>query len=192
MSTTTPSDADNVCRTLQGDRDAFGRLYDRHARAVRAVVAAVSADFSAVEDLTQEAFLRGYRRLASLREPAAFGLWIQGVARQVARERGRQLGRDRHRFESNEIDVAVAGEAGAVMERNEERGRVLAAVAALPERERLAVHAYYFHEQRAEEAAAAIGLSRSGFYMALERGTKRLRKWLGASSPSPTTTRTER
>ena len=191
MSTSTPSDADDVRLALQGDRNAFGRLYDRHARAVRAVVAAVSTDFSAVEDLTQETFLRGHCRLAALRDLSAFGPWIRGVARQVSRERRRKLSRDRHRFEAKEISVAVIDETDSASEIDEEQRRVLDAVAELPERERLAVHAYYFHEQGADQAASAIGLSRSGFYAALERGMKRLRKRLGVATPPSSTTRTK-
>lgn len=192
MSTTTPSDAADVRLVLEGDRKAYGRLYDRHARGVRAVVAAVSSDFTAVEDLTQEAFLRGYRRLASLKNPDAFGPWIQGVARMVARERRRQLRRDRLRFAGDEGDVAVADETGAAIENDEEQRRVLAAVAELPDRERLVLHAYFFHEQGADQAAAAIGISRSGFYTVLERGMTRLRKRLGVTLTSPSKTRAKR
>ena len=89
------TDADDVRRTLTGEREAFGRLFDRHARSVRAVVAAVSCDFQAVEDMTQESFLRAHERLASLRDPTAFRGWIHGIARIVAKE-GHRTARFRH------------------------------------------------------------------------------------------------
>jgi RNA polymerase sigma-70 factor (ECF subfamily) len=189
MSTNRPADADDVQRARKGDREAFGRLFDRHARAVRALVGGVSGDFAAVDDLTQETFLRGYRQLNMLREPAAFGTWIQGIARHVARERVRNLRRERHRFHADRNEPAIQEEAESVLECEDEHQRLLAAVAELPERERLAVHAFYFHEQDAEQAATAIGLSRSGFYAALNRGIRRLRKRLGANPSSPTATR---
>lgn len=184
MSQNETSDADDVRLSLDGDREAFGRLYDRHARGVRAVVVAVSGDFSAVDDLTQETFLRGYRRLATLRDVGGFRRWIQGIARLVARERRREISRDRHRFEADDNRLAPEDEAHDVIVRDEEQRRVVSAIAELPERERLAVHAYYFHEQSADQAAAVIGVSRSGFYVALERGIERLRKQLGVTSPS--------
>jgi RNA polymerase sigma-70 factor, ECF subfamily len=187
MSPSPFTDADDVRLTLAGDREAFGRLYDRHARGVRAVAAAVSGDFTSVEDLTQEAFLRGYRRLASLRDAAAFGPWIQGVARLVARERRRQLSREHHHFGADHAELASMDETCPSIELNEEHRRVIAAIVELPERERLAIHAYYLHEQSADQAADAIGMSRSGFYVALERGISRLRKRLEVSSSSPKT-----
>ena len=98
MDTNAPSDAELVRQALAGDREAFGQLYDRHARQVRAVVAAVSGDWSDVEDMTQECFLRAYRKLATLRDPERVGPWLAGFARQVARERRRTLRRDRHEF----------------------------------------------------------------------------------------------
>lgn len=178
------SDAQDVLRSLEGDREAFGRLYDRHGRAVRAVVVAVSGDFDSVEDLTQETFLRGYRGLATLRDAKKFGRWIRGVARTVARERKRDLGRDRQRLGMDAELVAANVDINDPIVRHEEQRRVLDAVAELPLRERLVIHAYYFQEQSGEQAASTMGMSRSGFYAVLTRGMKRLRKRLHANSPT--------
>ena len=182
MSHNETSDADDVRLAVEGDREAFGRLYDRHARAVRAVVVAVSGDFSAVEDLTQETFLRGYSRLPTMRDVGGFGRWIQGVARIVAREWRREMSRDLHRFEPDGNRLEPAIEVYDVIAFDEKKRRVISAVADLPERERLAVHAYFFDEQSGDQAAAIIGMSRSGFYAALERGMNRLRNQLGIRS----------
>ena len=92
------TDADLVARVLSGDREAFGSLYDRYARLVRTVVFDVAKDWSTVQDLTQDCFLRAYQNLGRLRQPDRFGHWLVGIARQVARERRRTLRRDRHHF----------------------------------------------------------------------------------------------
>jgi RNA polymerase sigma-70 factor, ECF subfamily len=175
----TPSDEDDVRRTLAGDTAAFARLFDRHARLVRAVVMAVSQDFNTIEDQTQETFLRAYRRLASLKDRSRFRSWLQAIARLVAKERRRQLDRDQRRrnpLDSQPLESSTTDDPSQKqVEQKEEQGRVLLAVAALPKRERLAIHAYYFHEQNADDAAVALGLSRSGFYAVLARATNRLR-----------------
>lgn len=170
------TDASDVRLAIAGDAEAYGRLYDRHAPGVRAVAAAVGRDFDAVEDLTQEAFLRGYRKLASLRDADGFGPWVRGIARRVAQERKRM-----RRHHSLIGDPSPALETGDGLEEHEERRRVLAALADLPERERLAIHAFYFTEQRPAVAADKLGMSRSGYYAALERGMNRLRRALGAT-----------
>jgi RNA polymerase sigma factor (sigma-70 family) len=161
--------------TLAGNREAFGQLYDRHARMVRAVVAGVSGDWSAVEDMVQECFLRAYRNLARLRDPQRFRSWIVGIARRVARERRRALMRDRHEFgqphpseiestAGHESEVHVCDELELVMQR----------VAALPERERLAIHAFFLEQQDTSQAAELLGLSRSGFYALVQKAIARL------------------
>lgn len=172
------ADAADVRLAIDGDREAFGRLYDRHARSVRAVVAAVSGEFSAVEDLTQETFLRGYNRLATLKDFASFGRWIRGVARMVAREQRRDRNSNFASLANDGKQLAAQGGCGDTMELDEELRRVVLAVEELPERERLAVHAYFFHEESGDRAANLMGLSRSGFYAALERGMGRLRNRL--------------
>jgi RNA polymerase sigma-70 factor (ECF subfamily) len=184
------TDADNVRDALAGDREAFGRLFDRYARLVRAVAAAVAQDFDAVDDLTQETFLRAFRSIGSLKDPAKFGIWIQGIARLTAREGRRRLAR-MHRGGAEELSL-VGDSSSVALERDEQQRRVLAAVGELPECERLVVHAYFFHQQKADDAAAALGLSRSGYYAALNRGLDRLRKKLKQDDATSATARAER
>src|SRR5262249_60528847 len=84
------SDAELVNRVLAGDREAFGRLYDRYARLVRAVAFDAGRDLAAVQDIVQESFLRSFRQLSTLRARDRFGPWVVGIARQVVREYRRQ------------------------------------------------------------------------------------------------------
>jgi RNA polymerase sigma-70 factor (ECF subfamily) len=192
MSQSEPSDADDVRRTLTGDREAFARLFDRHARLVRAVVVAVSGDFGSVEDLTQETFLRAYRGLGSLHDINKFRVWIQGIARTVAREQRRHFARESLRIETSDVGLVADVPTSDALQHDEEQRLVMSAMAELPDRERLAVHAYFFHEQNADEAAAAMGISRSGFYAALDRGVNHLRQRLGGALRPSANTRNEK
>jgi len=170
-----PTDADLVRRSKAGDREAFGCLYDRYARVVRAVILAVSADWHAVEDVTQECFLRAFRGLNRLRRPERFGAWLVGIARRTTREWCRSRGRDRHQFVGNSPpDRPATQEELNTLERLEELQTVMAKLATLPERERLAIHAFILQERGAEEVAALLGLSRSGSYALLHRALAHL------------------
>lgn len=182
MDHTAKTDAALVADALAGDREAFGRLYDRHARRVRAVVLAVSGDWSAGEDMTQECFMRAYRKLHTLRDRERVAAWLAGFARQVARERRRTLHRDRHEFGSPAADAA-ATDAHSELYIHEQLERielVMQRLAQLPENERLAVHAHFFNEQNAGQAAAQLEISRSGYYALLQRALARL-----ATRPRP-------
>ena len=52
--------------------------------------------------------------------------------------------------------------------------RLRDAICQLPERQRLAIHAFYLQGQSIEDARVALGLSRSGFYSLLKSGRQRL------------------
>ena len=56
--------------------------------------------------------------------------------------------------------------------------RLRRAVGLLPGRERRALHAFYLQEKDAEQARAALGLSRSGLYKLLASARKRLGRTL--------------
>jgi RNA polymerase sigma-70 factor, ECF subfamily len=169
------ADADLVARVRAGEREAFGCLYDRYARLVRAVVYRVAGGSPNTSDLTQECFLRAYRNLARLRHADRFGAWIVGIARQVAREHRRSLRRDRHRFVPDDsLEAGYQDDAAGALQNAEEIAIVLRLVAELPERERLAIHAFFLHEQNADQAARLLEMSRSGVYALLERALGRL------------------
>src|ERR1700732_1428777 len=66
-----------------GDRAAFGQLYERYARMVHGVLLA-RVPVGEVDDLVQDVFMRALRRLSTLRETASFGAWLAAIARNVA------------------------------------------------------------------------------------------------------------
>lgn len=74
-----------VAAARDGDRAAFGRLYDRFAPMVHGLLLA-RVPRSEVDDLVQEVFLQAMRRLDSLRNPEAFGPWLAAIARNRARD----------------------------------------------------------------------------------------------------------
>lgn len=173
------NDAALVAESLDGDREAFGRLYDGYARLVRAIVYDAFRDYAIAQDLTQEVFLRAYRKLGSLRRPEQFGPWVAGIARQVCRERRRTVRRDRHQFVGTH--PALSGSDPPIeeeLESVEEQELILGRVAELPERERLAVHSFYLQGHSARRTAALLGVSRSSAYALLQRACRRLAEQL--------------
>jgi RNA polymerase sigma-70 factor (ECF subfamily) len=163
-------DATLVNQTLQGRKEAFGRLYDRYARLVRATVHDPGRDPAAVEDLVQETFLRAYRLLPRLRDPVRFGAWLAGIARRVACEDLRSRRRSRVAF-AYPPDTPAPPPAGPDAD---ELTALLDAVSRLPARERLAVHAFYLDDGGLPRVAELLGLSRSGAYALLRRALDRL------------------
>lgn len=164
------SDAELVERTRRGDLEAFGLLYDRHARLVRAVCADATRDLTTAQDLAQDVFLRAFAGLPRLREPDRFAGWLVGIARVTAKEWLRRRARERPHFGDEAIEPAAPESHG----HDERLATLLDLLAELPEMERLAIHAFYLSGQSADQGADALGISRSGFYKLLAAARSRL------------------
>jgi DNA-directed RNA polymerase specialized sigma subunit len=61
----------------------------------------------------------------------------------------------------------------------DEIDQMMRQLARLSRRERLAIHAFFLEDQDADQAAALLGISRSGLYAMVERGLTRLAALVG-------------
>src|SRR5262252_2630152 len=79
----------------QGDASAFEALYHLHKRRVYSLCLRMTANTAAAEDLTQEAFLQLFRKIATFRGESAFSTWLHRMAVNVVlmqlRKKGLQL-----------------------------------------------------------------------------------------------------
>lgn len=83
MTTPVPRESDLVGHARRGDVGAFEALYRRHVDRVYGLCLRMVADRARAEDLTQEAFLRAWRKLGSFRGRSAFGTWLHRLAVNV-------------------------------------------------------------------------------------------------------------
>jgi RNA polymerase sigma-70 factor, ECF subfamily len=78
------SEQQAIRRTLAGDLDVYRILMERHLPAVLRMTLRVTGSVEDAEEAAQEAFLRGYSKLATFREHATFGTWIYRIAMNCA------------------------------------------------------------------------------------------------------------
>ena len=82
-----PTDGELVSRVRAGDEKAFSLLYKRHARYVAGVVYRLLGSDANLDDIVQETFVIGLRRLDSLRDGQALRKWLTTIAvRRVRRD----------------------------------------------------------------------------------------------------------
>jgi len=85
-----PTDEELLARVADGDRDAFGDLYQRYARAVLGLAIRRLGDRGRAEDAVQEAFASVWRAARSYkRERGPVAPWLYAVARNAIADRGR-------------------------------------------------------------------------------------------------------
>ncbi len=78
-----PNEAQLIERAKQGDAQAFQALYDKHKRRVYSLCLRMTANTAEAEDLTQEAFLQLYRKIATFRGESAFSTWLHRLSVNV-------------------------------------------------------------------------------------------------------------
>jgi RNA polymerase sigma-70 factor (ECF subfamily) len=164
-------DAELVNAARQGDRAAFGLLYNRYARMVHGILLA-RIPVRDVNDLVHDVFLRALHRLHSLRDAARFGAWLAVIARNRAN--------DYHRDAVEEVEFSdEIAAAGATDAPDEETASVLAAIRGLKETYRETLLLRLVEGMTGPEIAARTGMTPGSVRVNLHRGMQQLREILG-------------
>jgi RNA polymerase sigma-70 factor (ECF subfamily) len=116
------SEAEAIERAKQGDAEAFEALYNLHKRRVYSLCLRMTANTAAAEDLTQEAFLQLFRKIATFRGESAFSTWLHRMSVNVVLMQLRKKGlplvpleetieteEETHKKEPGAEDVRLAG-----------------------------------------------------------------------------------
>ena len=167
-----------LLRTGQGDREAFARLYSLTRGAVYALALSLLGDGHEAQDVAQDTFVRVWERAPNYRSQGAPMAWLLTVARNLARSRLRQSGRQITLDEEawNAIPAAapeVTPEDRAVLQ------EALARLGA-EEREIVLLHAVTGLKHR--EIAQLLELPLSTVLSKYHRGLKKLRAQMKGES----------
>ena len=169
-----PNDEDLVRRCLNGEQAAFGFLVDKYKGAVHALARKKLRNHHDAEDVAQEAFLKAYQNLPSLKEPSRFAGWLyvitthectRRIKKKTSAEKSHSALVDRSRLNS-EADRGT----------NRLKRQVRDAIGALPESNQTIIHLYYFAGLSCEEIGRFIGSSANAVKMRLSRTRKQLKK----------------
>jgi len=159
------SDAELVSAARAGDWASVGVLLERHRASLYTAAVALLGCGERAQDAVQEASLVAMRRLCELRDPAAFGPWLQAIGRNVClMERRRN---HRELLVGDPVDDNdLLAEAEHELERHILREWVWGAIDELSEGQRVAVMLRYFgrecsYDEIAEICAVPVGTVRS-------------------------------
>jgi len=101
-----------VAQTQQGDQRSFERLYRLHVGMVYGICLRLVADPVRAETLTQDVFVRIWRKIGTYQGRGAFGAWVRRVAANVVVDDRRSEAREREwiEHESETSSTETAGE----------------------------------------------------------------------------------
>jgi RNA polymerase sigma-70 factor (ECF subfamily) len=77
------AEAEAIRLAQQGDPAAFERIYQLHSRRIYSLCLRMVSNTAEAEDLTQEAFLQLFRKIATFRGESAFSTWLHRLAVNV-------------------------------------------------------------------------------------------------------------
>ncbi|RIJ76858.1 sigma-70 family RNA polymerase sigma factor [Nakamurella silvestris] len=148
-----PSDAELISRVRDGDRAAFGSLYERHAQAAASLARQFARSTAEADDLVSEAFARVLDTLLDGRGPdSSFRAYLFTTLRHTSYDRTRK---DRRlEFTDDLSPYESADDEGDPVLAQMESGFIAKAFAQLPERWRTVL----WHTQVEGQSAAEVGV----------------------------------
>jgi RNA polymerase sigma factor (sigma-70 family) len=165
----TKRDEDLVAACLGGENDAYAALGKAYARRLYAICLEIVWNSEDAEDLVQEALMKGFTELPSLKDHSRFGPWIAAIAAN--------LSRDLLRKRMNEKGP-VAAPADCPNGSPERIIDLRRALRELPEAHRTPLLLFYFDGHSAESVGAVLGISPGAVHQRLCRARRELRMLL--------------
>ncbi len=181
------TDQELVVRILRGEDHLFEKLLDRYRNQVAALIYSITGSQSDLEDIAQETFLTIYKNLPSFRGQSSLGTWIYRITVNKTRDwqRRHYLRRPVELLELTGLYRASPRQKLAF----EEQEVIRDAIRQLPEKYRLVIVLYYFHDLSCREIAEVLALPKKTVETRLIRGRKRIEKMLDTGG-EPTCTET--
>lgn len=166
-------------RAAKGDAEAFGELVALHGPMARRVAYAILEDREDADDAAQEGFLSAWQAIHRYDARRAFRPWLMQIVVNAARD----LRRRRRVRAADPLDTVAAAarddparEVGSL----DLGERLKAALATLPERQRLAVVLFDAEGYAQAEIATLLGIPEGTVKSDVFHGRRALRKVLGS------------
>jgi RNA polymerase sigma-70 factor (sigma-E family) len=153
----------------------LAELYRRHAPDAARLAYLITGDRALAEDLVHEAFVRLAGRFADLRDPDAFEWYLRRTVVNLANSYFRHRKVERAYLERQGREVAEAGVAPDVGERDEMWRRLQS----LSERQRTAIVLRFYEDLTEPQIADVMGCPVGTVKSLVSRGLARLRGELG-------------
>jgi RNA polymerase sigma-70 factor (ECF subfamily) len=168
---------DDLAKRAASNAEAFGELYARHREPVFRYLRSRCASQDDALELTAVTFEKAFRAIHRYRpQPGGLRAWLVRIARNAAvdaRRRGQSMTREGDR-DLVAASSAPSPEEGAIA--GDERRRIRAMVAALPELQRDAVALRYAVGLTAREIGLVIGKSEEATQKLLSRAVAQLKE----------------
>lgn len=147
-----------IKQAATGDTQAFATIVHHFQDMAVGYAYAVLGDFHLAEDVAQEAFVQIHRDLIQLREPNAFPSWFRTVLYKQCDRLRRRKQLPLVTLDDAAMSLADPISLAELIEQNELRQAVQAALLALPEAQRRVVTLFYMGDYSQQEIATFLNV----------------------------------
>jgi len=171
-----------------GNRAAFDQLIQTHDQTILRLVLRITSSQNEAQDISQEAFLRIYKKLGDFRFDSSFSTWIHRIVTNVCLD---YLRRKQRRREGSAVAVNVKGDVYDLLDRvsddrpasnpeqqllcGELRANILCALQKLTPREQTVFELRHFHGLRLRTIGQILNTSQTSIKNTSFRATHKLR-----------------
>ena len=159
------SDENLVLAAGGGNKEAYAGLIERHYKHVFLVCMGMLGNIHDAEDVAQDAFIKGFTEIKSLRRLGRFSGWVVKIAKNLCLN---LIRRKKH----TQMLLSEKAQSSAMAEPQYED--LQRALAKLPVELRLPLVLYYFDGQDVKTVSERLGISGSGVYQKLRTAVKQL------------------
>ena len=172
-----------IRRILTGDEIAFAELVKKYQKQVHVLAWRKIGDFHIAEDITQDAFLKVYQRLHTLKDPNQFSGWLYVITTNLCSTWLRKNRIQTQPLEDVETTMIQrdaysqhVAEERAKTDVETQRDVVKKLLAKLKESERTVMTLHYLGEMTCQEISKFLGVSAGTIKSRLQRARNRLQK----------------
>jgi len=169
-----------LCRT--GDVEAFGRIYERHERALFRHALYLLGQREDADDVKQETFLRAYRMMASFRNDYNIRAWLFKICGNLCcdllrrRQRRPQIPLDAENIDRYLAEEAHANDPIRIAERSDTVAAFLQVLQGMPVQQRQAITLYLLEDFDYTQIAEILGCARGSAKMRVLRAMEQYRE----------------
>ncbi|MCK6474605.1 MAG: sigma-70 family RNA polymerase sigma factor [Planctomycetes bacterium] len=174
-----------IAEAQEGSAEAFGRLVERHERAVFAFVLTRARNLELAQELVQETFVRAFEGLERFDTQQPLVQWLMGIAHHVTSEWRRSQASQRRALDTVEQmkRARKSSVRAPVVDEMPLHERILGAIDACPDNYREPLVLRYLDKLSYEEIAERLALSPGQVKGILYRGKQLLRANLEREAP---------
>jgi RNA polymerase sigma-70 factor (ECF subfamily) len=172
---------DLVEAAARGDHEAFEVLATSAGDRLYSVARLILRTSDLAEDAVQEALVRAWRQLPSLRDPDKFDAWLHRLVVNACADQGRQMRRWSQQVRPLVVEPSIRDDTGTIADREQlERG-----FQRLKPEQRAVIVLHFYSGFSAAEIAGILGIPEGTARSRLHYSTEAMRAALEADARQP-------